>query len=696
MSDVLSDVFGEDVKDAAERVKPFHTVINKDKKEVHSWLKNVKNALLEEQDRRTKQQRQHLGKYRGVVESPRDRRDHNGRRFTKVQRFVVNQLHDLTESKVSQMMRIKPAVEVLPTNDEWEDRSSAKVVGMLLKHLWNINDLDYYVRNQHRYARIFGENFLFVLWDKDKGDLHPSFVEARDQGKTEVVTEDGEVIKIDKDKPIMTGDICYELEVPWRVLLQRQQRYEDVEYCIRVTAKPTVDLQEKYPKLKEKITVTENLSTYDIENITDKYLEEHTVCYEFYHTKTGKVGTGAHITFTNDVILEMNEHPFTHGQLPFVRLTDLDVPEKLNGISKYEQILPLQNMLDNLSTLIAKNIYLTAHAKWAMPRGAAKIEQLGNDNTIIQYQGPVPPQLIQVQPNAPEVYQFRQQIKEEMQTLYGSQGVFRGEIPQGITAASALQFLNELENERASTDIAKHSDMVKDLAKMTIAVVSDKYDMEDGRVIRIVGENNKFLLRHFDAANLHKNYDVRYDLSTGLPESKSGKLQRIMDTMQRNPSLFSPERWEELLDLGNTEKMQTLATAAVKSADSETDDMMNGEYVSPPEEWEDHIAHWQAHTRAIQSRSLKDEAPLEIINALKDHIFIHEEAMLMKAQTNPLFQSQLASLKLFPLFYHQGASAPLSTEQQEAVVKGQANRGDEITGTIPGQDSEQQKKTLQD
>ena len=52
-------------------------------------------------------------------------------------------------------------------------------------------------------------------------------------------------------------------------------------------------------------------------------------------------------------------------------------------------------MHDNLSTLLAKNIYLMGHAKWVMPRGACKIESLGNDNTIIQYQGPVPPQMLQ-------------------------------------------------------------------------------------------------------------------------------------------------------------------------------------------------------------------------------------------------------------------------------------------------------------
>ena len=60
--------------------------------------------------------------------------------------------------------------------------------------------------------------------------------------------------------------------------------------------------------------------------------------------------------------------------------------------------------------------------------------------------------------------------------------------------------------------------------------------------------------------------------------------------------------------------------------------------------------------------------------------------MLDKAKTNPLFQSKLAQLPLFPIYYHASAFTPASAEHQKALVEGQANRGDEITGAIPGQE----------
>lgn len=161
-----------------------------------------------------------------------------------------------------------------------------------------------------------------------------------------------------------------------------------------------------------------------------------------------------------------------------------------------------------------------------------------------------------------------------------------------------------------------------------------------------------------------------------------------MDAMQRNPTLFSPERWEELLELGDTENMIKLSTAAIKSADSENEDLKAGEIVFPPESYEDHLAHWESHAKMFQSRTFKEEASNEVVEAAMEHMELTEELMIEKSKINPLFQAKLAELKLFPLFYHADLSVPKSQEHQTAMVNGQANRGEEITGQIPAQDSE--------
>ena len=670
--------------------KPFFVVAEKEnEKETFDWLKATFSQLYEDSRERISQARENLAKYRGKDKiRAKDHWDRDQRRISSLKKLIVNHLHDLTEVKVSQMTRFKPAVEVMPSNDEWNDRASAKVVSLLIKHIFYVNNIDSVVIQMQRHARIFGESYCFILWDKDKGDLDPVFVAAREQGIEEVQTKDGEIINTKEDR-VNIGDLAYELEVPWRVFLHKTNSLETSEYCFRVSTRSVEELKREYPEKAKQIRKEDEIQIFDTDSMEDESLEDHCVVMSFWHKPTKFLPEGYHCTFTKHTMLEKSDdYPFSHAKLPFIRLTDLDIPDRLHGVSKYEMLLPLQAMYDNLTTLIAKNIWLMAHAKWVMPKGACKIEQLGNDHTVIQFQGPVAPQMVQSAPNSPEVYQFRDMIKQEMQTIMGSHGISRGNIPKGITASSALQFLNELENERSTTDIAKHGFLIRELATMSISIAGDYYEPDDGRMMRIVGKNNQYLIRSFDAAHLHKSYDVRIDLSTGLPEMKSAKMERTLEAMQRNPQMFSSERWEDLLELGAEEKRLSLATEAVKAADAENEDLLSGMQVPDPERFEDHLLHWESHTAFMQTRGFKD-APPEVRAAFEEHVMLTEKAMLEKAQMSPTFQSRLAMLKLFPLYHHVEFEAPQSAEQMDAVVQGQANRGDQITGMIPGQVQEQ-------
>ena len=691
------DFFDELSDDRPDKinVKPFHAINKKNEKEVLEWCTKVVESLEKQGVSRSSKMRHNLQTYRGSVSNVKrtDIRRSERQFLHKVNKFIVNHLHDMTETRISQLCRIKPAVEVLPTNDEYEDRNAAKAVKYLIDHIWYNNNMEEIRQKMLRNAFVFGESYCFVLWNKDKGDLHPEFVKARDKGMDlnymqkgqEVTDEEGQPLKINMEQPIRIGDISYEIEVPWRVYLQRQKSFDKVEYCFRVSVEATETLKKMYPDKKDKFKSSMNVKAFDADTLAEHLMEEETVVYELYHKQTKYCGKGYYVKFTKDSILEMDYLPFSHGKLPLIRLTDMDVPEQLNGVSTYEMVKPIQTMHDNLSTLLAKNIYMMGHAKWVMPRGACKIESLGNDNTIVQYQGPTAPQMLQTMPNPPEAYRFRDSLRDEMGQIYGIQGVSRGQPPKGITAAVALQFLNEQEQERNSTTVIKHNEMMKELAKMTIAVAGDYYEPDDGRMVRIVGKNNRYSIRHFDAATLSKNYDVRLELGTGLPESKAGKIQRIVEIMQMKPDLLSNERWIDLLDLVNTDKMNSLITVGVRAAESENEDMMAGRDVADPEEFEDHITHWKVHTKAIQERTFKEECPLEYRKEVLEHIAVHEYLMIEKAQQNPLFQAKLAELPLFPIF--PTGFVPESAEQQTAVVQGQANRGEEITGMIPGEDN---------
>ena len=690
----MSDFFDELDSAYTEEVnsKPFHSIKDKGDKEILDWLNKIFSSLEKQSVSRHNNYKSNLAVYRGINNlKPSIPRDADRPNMNKVSKFVVNHLYDMTETKISQMCRIKPSVDILPTNDEHSDKNAAIAVKHLINHLWYLHNMDSLLQKMQRYTRIFGESYVFIEWDPEQGDLHPLYVKARDAG-TDLMLLDaegnpelddsGKPVILDKDVPVKIGDLKYEVEVPWRVFLQRKRKIEDVDYCFRIKVKAIEDLKKDYPHLKQKLKSEKNIKLFNTNDLTEKLLEEETVVIEFFHKNTQYCPEGYYVKFTKDVILEKSRLPYSHGGLPFERLTDLDVPEHLNGISAYEMIRPVQSMHNNLSTLLAKNIYLTGHAKWVMPRGACKIESLGNDSTIVQYQGPTPPQLLQTRPNPPEAYQFREMLKDEMGQIYGVQGVSRGTPPKGITAGVALQFLNEQEQERATTDVAKHNSLIQSIAKKTIAVAGDYYQPDDGRMLRIVGKDNKYSIRHFDSANLSKDYDIRVQVGSALPESKAGKIQRIIEIMQLKPDLLSNERWIDLLDLGNSDKMNTLITSAVRAAESENEDMMAGKFVEDPQDYEDHIVHWKTHVKEIQKRSFKEECPLELREKVLEHIALHEFAMMERAQSSPLFEAKLAELPLFPIF--QQGFIPRSKEHMQMIVQGQANRGEQIGGVVPG------------
>ena len=696
----LFDELGDDRPDKIN-IKPFHSIDRQDPKELLNWCVKVVETLEKQAVPRTAKSKRNLEAYRGSVSSIRrsDIRRSERQFINKVNKFIINHLHDMTETRVSQLCRLKPAVNVIPTNDEYEDRNSAKAVKYLMSHLFYINNIDTIRSEMLRNTFIFGESYCFVTWNKDKGDLHPDYVRARAMGMPlqmmgkdgqPVLDDQGQPIIISPDTPVKVGDVEYTVECPWRVHLQRQKNIRDVEYCFRTKVIPTETLKKDYPNLKDKIKSSVNVKAYSTDELTEHLLEEETVCYEFYHKATKYCPKGYYVKFIQETVLEMDDLGYNHGNLPFIRLTDMDIPEQLNGVSQYEMVRPIQTMHDNLSTLLAKNIYLMGHAKWVMPRGACKIESLGNDNTIIQYQGPVAPQMLQTSPNPPEAYSFRDSLRNEMGQIYGIQGVSRGTPPSGVTAAVALQFLNEQEQERNHSMVIKHNEMIVDLAKMTISVCGDYYHPDDGRMLRIVGKNNKYAIKHFDSSNLNKSYDVRLELGKALPESKAGRIQRIVEIMQMNPELLPKERWIDLLELGHTDKMNSLITVAIRAAESENEDIMAGKPVGDPEEYEDHITHWKVHTKFIQDRTFKEEAPPERRQEMMSHIAVHEFLMTEKSKASPAFEAKLAELPGFPIFPN--GYTPRSLEHQRIIVQGQANQGQEITGQIPGEDSSELNK----
>jgi hypothetical protein len=253
-----------------------------------------------------------------------------------------------------------------------------------------------------------------------------------------------------------------------------------------------------------------------------------------------------------------------------------------------------------------------------------------------------------------------------------------------------MRFLSELEAERVSTETSKHNELIRGIFEDMLSVAGTFYKADDGRTMRVLGDKSIYSIEKIEVANLSKPYDVVVRNVGSLPQTKTAKLATILDLIKEKPDLLSDEQLVDILELGSVEKLTSIITEALRSAESENEDILNGDAVAEPKPYEEHIIHWKTHIQFMQSRGFKEKSTEEQMEGFEEHIFMTEFLMTEKAKENPAFQAELATLPLFPIFYKAGFT-PASKEHQEAMVQGQSNRGDEVTGMIPAANKDQEQ-----
>ncbi len=591
--------------------------------------------------------------------------DRFGAPTRKSPRIVVNHLYDFVEQWVSRLTRFKPAVNIGPTNEEYADLVDAKISKYVLDHIWYGQKKDLVEQEFVRQAKIFGEAYKIITWDPRKGDVHPDYVKAtQNNERVPVLDSSGQQVNGQDGKPlfmqscIRTGDVNCSVKAPWHVFEQPCRNRENIDWAIIWDTHDVDFLKAKYPDRADKLKADSSDEVFHRYRLDIGKLRGDVIVYEFFHRSTEFLDKGRYIKFTKDVVLENIELPYQHGQLPYIRFTDIDVPDQIRGMSFFQELFPLQHQVNACASLIYKALVLFAHPKLMVPQGSVDIQQLTDDSTIVQFDGPIPPQLMNTSPVAPQLFQYLEKLEEQLQKLSGVFAMSRGEAPSGVRANSALRFLQDQEDKRSYGLSTKYQDSIVQDAKMTLSVAGEYYDDTDGRLARVVGKNNEINLKTFKAANLSKPYDIRVTTSTSLSQSYSGKIQDILDLSQLQTigpdgqpqvGLFTKEEVVDMLDLGQNDKFKDIAALDVRNAESENEDLSEGKPVAEPGDGEDSLIHWRVHRRPMRMRVYKEKWPPQFRAMHEEHMLATEYKMALKAEENPRFLQSLMTLSDWPL-----------------------------------------------
>ena len=558
---------------------------------------------------------------------------------------IFNMVNEMVEAKMSQRGKNKSNIQVVPSKVDLEDENKAEAVKYVLSAKAREKNMESILSKGDKEEFIAGESYTYIPWDKYLGGLTKRI-------ETDPITgaqyESAPYYRGDFDIKVLGPDKCFHQ--------LSKDRWEDVEDVSIVEWVHIDEIRAEYPNANNLELGGSFPNEYSLGK--ERVSTNHLMVITFFMKPTKFLPTGAYYKFCYNTLLEGGlDYPYKlanglpSSRLPVVYGTDIDLRGKIGGKPFTSNIERLQRLHDMLASSTARGYAVGNSPKWVVPKGSVDYNKLNNNYSVMEYRGPIKPELVSFTaiPQGADVMMASVERGIEKGSSVG--GMLRGETPKGIESAVALQFLSEQEMVKESNGMAKRQDRALAIYEMMLERIQQFYTPEDERIFKYLGEDNEYLVRSMKDLDITGDYNIYFENSSSLPDSKSGRIASIIDLNQANPQdpLFSREQIAQMLDLGNDKRFRTEAQASLKAAQAKLQKILTGQ-VAEPKDWDDFTTEYPMFVKALRERTYKGNRP-EVEEALIRYITGMEALIYQKAMLNPVYKEGIIRMiPEYPIF----------------------------------------------
>lgn len=637
--------------------KPFQFRENSSSKEATlEWLVKDFDQSLRLAESRIRSYRRWSFLYKGVhwrqVGTSSNRNTDGLETDYKKPKMVDNYIWEFLDHKVGQMARLGSDITCIPWNDEQEDINNAKSCEKLLKARFLDMDFDGIQDRADLIKFKYGTVFQFNLWNQDIGPIHKTYEDLNKLYKGDIPKDI--LKKLKSQEAFRIGDVETTNACPWQVYPEIGKKdWCKVDYIHYTPDWMHIDeVKAMYPECKDKIQQNKR-QLYDFEENVISTPENMIQVRHFIHKKTKWLPEGAYIKYTDDVVLSWEPLKYAHGELPFVVDRDIEIEKELFGRPKISNIEQKQRQTNNIESAIARDLGLGSAPKWTWPKGSVTFKSVNNGFSVMEYKGAVEPKLIQNNPVSTQAIAKLDRNESRMAKLMKVFDVSRGIVPAGIEANSALRFLDEQEDQANEGDKKSRKKRVLLSSRQCISIMGQYYDASDNRTTRILGKNNEYMIENLKDADFMKVYDVQFQNTSALPDSKSGKIATIIDmnTATQTDPVFKTPQIIKMLDLGHDEAFVDRATASTNAANMIFDMICNGKTVEEPQSHDDLLIYYAVFYQRIQDFGFKKRILGQKRKAIYSYIKTVESLLWEKSKLNPKVFASLQQTDYFPSFF---------------------------------------------
>lgn len=461
-------------------------------------------------------------------------------------RLTVNRIRPMVRTELSRITQQKPNASVIPATAEDEDLAAAYAAEQVWESISRNNKAPAEFRNAALWLLLTGVGFMKTWWDSSKGDMGPDPANPFAQ------------------KPM--GDVCFAAITPYHLFVPdlRTIALQDQPYILNVYVRSMEYLAGVYGTDKlAAMNITPNVVSSN-EILGDAILNmnggktepDGVMCYELW-AKPGAhklLPNGGLVHVIGDQVVYSNKDgiPYQHGKYPFTKFEHIPTG-KFYSESSILDLIPLQREYNRTRSQITEAKNRMAKPQLMVAQGSVDPSKITTEPGLaIMYKpGLPPPTPLPLVPLPNYVLEEQDRIISDIEDICGQHQVSKGQAPPGVTAATAISFLQEKDDGILSHTYISIEEGWEDIAYQTLNLVVQYWDTQ--RMVKTVGADGAFDTMLLQGADLKNSTDIRMEGGSSLPTSKAARQAFIMDMMKMG--FISPQDGLKILDVGGVQKL---------------------------------------------------------------------------------------------------------------------------------------------
>ena len=520
----------------------------------------------------------------GAFATPKLSRVGDEREYTKVK---INDFRSFLRQQIQTALGPKPAFKATTRTTDVATLAAIPTIDRGIQHIMDKTWTQSKRRRVLERMVVLGGGYVHVRWDKEAGD--------RTKERQPVKGPDGQTLQKPMAHPEtgapvvgamgipVTEDVTREVDVktgmPTQDVGSMWECYydpieDDLPWIVATELRSKWELAKLFGDLEEDIEALEGgTDDYSRERLFGANVfgnmsgnEDRVLLHHFYLRPTADAPDGRYMGFVEgcDPLWDRPLPPELAGDLPVVLFIPAPYIGANIGYSDASDIVPIQGMIDNVTSDWVSNSRAFGRAWLANPKGSGvNLEGIRKGLTAIDYSGDKMPQYI-VPPDFSAAEHLLNYGHRRMESVTQQNAVRRGDPQANIKSGTMAALFNQ-----QSLDFVSDYQQTFDDGERTVANVSLKLAQTRAKgefLIKVTGTSARPYWESFAAQGLKGIEDIEVETISSLMRSPAGRFEYWQQIQSVPPDKQAAVRrgletgdWSGLDDADSSEDMRLIA-----------------------------------------------------------------------------------------------------------------------------------------